>query len=143
MFICLLKKNGSEDQTSTELDDLELTQYFNQNNICCDLLLSPFHETQVTNKFLSTCHLPCNGYEKEPCAICKNWDFAKIKVVIKLPSTQSNAYFIAYIGMLLEYSSVVWDGCTNQDRDASEKLQVEAARLVTELTSSTSKKSYN
>ena len=29
---------------------------------------------------------------------------------------------------------MVWDGCTNQDRDASEKLQNEAARLVTGLT---------
>ena len=33
---------------------------------------------------------------------------------------------------------MVWDGCTNQDRDALEKLQNEAARLVTGLTRSTS-----
>ena len=33
---------------------------------------------------------------------------------------------------------MVWDGGTNQDRDALEKLQNEAARLVTGLTRSTS-----
>ena len=44
----------------------------------------------------------------------------------------------SYVRPVLEYSSVVWDGCTNQDRDALEKLQNEAARLVTGLTRSTS-----
>ena len=49
-----------------------------------------------------------------------------------------NQVYISYVRPVLEYSSVVWDGCTNQDRDALEKLQNEAARLVTGLPKSTS-----
>ena len=29
------------------------------------------------------------------------------------------------------YSSIVWDGCTEQDKTALERLQNEAARIVT------------
>ncbi|MCG7882888.1 MAG: hypothetical protein JAY96_15005, partial [Candidatus Thiodiazotropha endolucinida] len=49
-----------------------------------------------------------------------------------------NQMFFSYLRPLLEYSSIVWDGCTNQDRDSLEKLQNEAARVVTGLTRSVS-----
>ena len=49
-----------------------------------------------------------------------------------------NQVYISYVRPVLEYPSVVWDGCTNQDRNALEKLQNEAAHLVTGLTRSTS-----
>ena len=42
-----------------------------------------------------------------------------------------NQIYISYVRPVLEYSSVVWDRCMNQDRDALEKLQNEAAHLVT------------
>ena len=32
--------------------------------------------------------------------------------------------YISYVRPLMEYSSTVWDRCTNQDRDAAEKLQM-------------------
>ena len=35
-------------------------------------------------------------------------------------------------------SSIVWDGCTSQDLNSLEKLQNEAARVVTGLTRSVS-----
>ena len=39
---------------------------------------------------------------------------------------------------LLEYASIVWDGCTNYEKESLEKLQYEAARVVTGLTRSVS-----
>ncbi len=39
---------------------------------------------------------------------------------------------------LLEYAAIVWDSCTNYERDSLEKLQYEAARVVTGLTRSVS-----
>ena len=46
--------------------------------------------------------------------------------------------YVSYVRPLLEYSSIVWDGCTEQDKTALERLQNEAARIVTGLTRSTS-----
>ena len=48
--------------------------------------------------------------------------------------TALNQIYISYIRPLLEYSAIVWDGCTVQDKRALEKLQHEAARIVTGLT---------
>ena len=45
---------------------------------------------------------------------------------------------MSYIRPTLEYSSIVWDGCSEQDKTALERLQHEAARIVTSLTRSTS-----
>ena len=49
-----------------------------------------------------------------------------------------NQMYVSYVRPLLEYSSIVWDGCTEQDKTALERLQNEAARIVTGLTRSTS-----
>ena len=46
--------------------------------------------------------------------------------------------YISYARPLLEYSSIVWDGCSEQDKTALERFQNEAARIVTGLTRSTS-----
>ena len=48
-----------------------------------------------------------------------------------------NQMYISYVRPLLEYSSIVWDGCTEQDKNTLELLQNEAARIVTGLTRST------
>ena len=39
---------------------------------------------------------------------------------------------------VVEYASVVWDGCSKQDSQTLQKIQNEAARLVTGLTRSVS-----
>ena len=52
--------------------------------------------------------------------------------------TALNQIYISYIRPVLEYSAIVWDGCTIQDKFALEKLQNKAARIVTGLTRSTS-----
>ena len=38
----------------------------------------------------------------------------------------------------MEYSSTVWDGCTAYEKESLEKIQNEAARIVTGLTRSVS-----
>ena len=49
-----------------------------------------------------------------------------------------NQMYVSYVRPILEYSSIVWDGCSEQDKTALERLQNEAARIVTGLTKSTS-----
>ena len=49
-----------------------------------------------------------------------------------------NQIYISYVRPILEYSSVVWDNCTSEQARSLEKLQNEAARIVTGLTRSVS-----
>ena len=49
-----------------------------------------------------------------------------------------NQMYISYIRPILEYSSIVWDGCSEQDKPALEGLHYEGARIVTGLTRSSS-----
>ena len=45
--------------------------------------------------------------------------------------------FLSYIKPILEYADVVWDGCSTDNTDRLERIQLEAARIVTGLTRST------
>ena len=49
-----------------------------------------------------------------------------------------NQIYLSYVIPILEYASIVWDGCSKTSSDSIEKLQNEAARLVTGLTRSVS-----
>ena len=49
-----------------------------------------------------------------------------------------NQRYFSYILPVLEYSSIVWDGYSQRDSSTLEKLQHEAARIVTGLTRSVS-----
>ena len=49
-----------------------------------------------------------------------------------------NQIYLSYLLPIIEYSCVVWDGCTVQDINSLQKLQNEAARIVTGLTRSVS-----
>ncbi len=42
--------------------------------------------------------------------------------------------YLSFIRPLLEYSSIVWDNCTNGDKEKLESVQIEAARIVTGAT---------
>ena len=44
--------------------------------------------------------------------------------------------YLSFIGPILEYADIAWDGCSNDATDRLEKIQTEAARLVTGLTRS-------
>ena len=49
-----------------------------------------------------------------------------------------NQIYLFYVRPILEYSSIVWDGCSVSCSDSIDKLQNEAARIVTGLTRSVS-----
>ena len=62
-----------------------------------------------------------------------------VGIMRKLKFTPSrfalNQIYVSYVLPIIEYSSVV-DNCTDQDAYAVEKLQHEAARIVTDWTRS-------
>ena len=51
-----------------------------------------------------------------------------------------NQMYMSYLLPVVEYASVVLDGCSKRDSQTLQKLQNEAARLVTELMRSVSLK---
>ena len=60
------------------------------------------------------------------------------KLKFTFTRTALNQIFLSYILQVLEYSCVVWDGCSIQDINSWQKIQNEAARIVTCLTRSVS-----
>ena len=71
-----------------------------------------------------------------------------IRVLRKLKMNISrkclNQMFLSYIKPILEYADVVWDGCSIDNTDRLERIQFEAARIVTGITRSTHlEKLYN
>ncbi len=42
--------------------------------------------------------------------------------------------YVSFIRPLLEYADIVWDNCTQYEKDSVEKIQIEAARIVTGTT---------
>ena len=40
--------------------------------------------------------------------------------------------FITFMRPILEYADVIWDNCTQQEKNELEKIQLEAARIATE-----------
>ena len=60
----------------------------------------------------------------------------KLKYVFSMHAF--NQTYISFIRPVLEYASIVWDGCTVEQRNSLEKLQNEIARIVTALTKSVS-----
>ncbi|XP_053380289.1 uncharacterized protein LOC128548821 [Mercenaria mercenaria] len=56
----------------------------------------------------------------------------------KLKRNTLNQIYISYMRPVLEYASIVWDGCADYEKHSLEKLQYEAARIVTGLTRSVS-----
>ena len=59
-------------------------------------------------------------------------------VEYKLSRKALNNIYISYIRPILEYAAVVWDGCTAYEITRLERIQYEAARIVTGLTRSVS-----
>ena len=59
-----------------------------------------------------------------------------LKFIVKRDSLQQ--IYISLLRPLLEYASIVWDNCTSREKETIEKIQIEAARLVTGITRSAS-----
>ena len=64
------------------------------------------------------------------------------KLKFSLSRIALNQIYFSYVLPILEYSSIVWDGCSQRDTDILEKLQNEAARIVTGLTRSVSLENF-
>ena len=60
----------------------------------------------------------------------------KIKLSVKRKTLEQ--LYISFLRPILEYASVVWDGCTQVEKEKIEKVQHEAARIVSGLTRSVS-----
>ena len=60
------------------------------------------------------------------------------KLKYTLSRAALNQIYILYVLPVLKYSSVVWDGCSDHNTNTLEKIQHEAARIVTGLTRSVS-----
>ena len=56
----------------------------------------------------------------------------------KLQRSSLNQIYISFLRPVLEYVSVVWDNCTVREKESLEKIQNEAARIVTGVTRSIS-----
>ena len=56
----------------------------------------------------------------------------------KLRRKTLNQLYISFLRPLLEYASVVWDNCTQYEKETLERIQHEAARIVTGTTRSIS-----
>ena len=55
------------------------------------------------------------------------------KLNYKLSKVTLNKLYLTYIRPLLEYASEVWDGCSITDSNRIEKVQLHAARIITDL----------
>ncbi len=60
------------------------------------------------------------------------------KLKYKVSRKSLNQIYISDMRPILEYASVVWDGCTEYEKTSLERIQYEAARIVTGLTRSAS-----
>lgn len=56
----------------------------------------------------------------------------------KLRRDTLNQIYISYLRPILEYASIIWDNCTVYEKESLEKIQYEAARIVSGLTRSVS-----
>ena len=60
------------------------------------------------------------------------------KIKFSLNRKSLNQIYLSFLRPILEYSSIIWDSCTQYEKENIEKLQHEAARIVTGLTRSCS-----
>ena len=60
----------------------------------------------------------------------------------KLKRTTLCQMYISYLRPILEYASIIWDNCTEYEKELLEKLQYDAARAVTGLTRSVYRKPF-
>ena len=56
----------------------------------------------------------------------------------RLKRDSLNQIYVSFLRPVLEYASVVWDNCTKREKENLEKIQIEAARIVTGITRSAS-----
>jgi len=72
-----------------------------------------------------------SGHIKEIYLSVTNKVSALRKIKFTLSRKTLNRIYLSFILPCLEYACEVWDGCTLYDADSLEKVQLEAARIVT------------
>ena len=66
------------------------------------------------------------------------------KLKFNLDRKSLETIYLTFIGPLLEYGDVIWDNCTQDEKEELDKIQNEAARIVTGTTKLVSlNSSYN
>ncbi|MCG8032214.1 MAG: endonuclease/exonuclease/phosphatase family protein [Candidatus Thiodiazotropha taylori] len=80
-------------------------------------------------------------YFSQDCSWHKQIDYIKEKawfrvnvmrkLKFKLDRKSLETIYIAFIRPILEYADVIWDNCTQYEKNELEKIQIEAARIVT------------
>ena len=53
------------------------------------------------------------------------------KIKFKLDRKSLETIYIAFIRPILEYADVVWDNCSQYEKNELEKIQTEVARIAT------------
>ena len=107
----------------------------------------PFHphlimNQQVINEETSHKHLglifssDCNWHEHIDYVKTKAWSRINVmrKLKFQLDRKSLETIYFSFIRPLLEYASVVWNNCTQYESNELEKIQNEAARIVTGAT---------
>ena len=107
----------------------------------------PFHpplnmDQQAINEVTSHKHLglifsnDCNWHEHIDYVKTKAWFRINImrKLKFQLDRKSLETIYISFVRPLLEYADVVWDNCTQYESNELEKIQNEAARIVTGAT---------
>ena len=107
----------------------------------------PFHpplimNQQVINQETSQKHLglifssDCNWHEHIDYVKTKAWSRINVmrKLKFKLDRKSLETIYFSFIRPLLEYANVVWNNCTQYESNELEKIQNEAARIVTGAT---------
>ena len=56
----------------------------------------------------------------------------------RLKRDSLNQIYVSFLRPVLEYASVVWNNCTKREKENLDKIQIEAARIVTGITRSAS-----
>lgn len=103
-----------------------------------DLIMNNTKVTEVKNhKHLGiTFSSDCNWHPHIIGIVNKAWQ--RINVIrsfkFKFDRNTLERMYITYVRPILEYSSVVWDNCSNEDKQLLESVQIEAMRIVTGAT---------
>ena len=78
----------------------------------------------------------CTWHDHLDYIKCKAWNRINVmrKLKFKLDRKSLQIIYFTFIRPLLEYADVVWDNCSQYEVNELEKIQNEAARIVTGAT---------
>lgn len=78
----------------------------------------------------------CTWHDHINYIVEKAWGRINVmrKLKFKLDRKALETIFLAFIRPLLEYGDIIWDNCTQYEKQELEKIQIEAARIATGTT---------